>query len=228
MVRPAWCLLIGAVASLAAVDGSWKNKDVSEWTLTDARQLLAASPWVRKAEVKLLPQLTESQLRDAGRMGTNKGLGLSALNPSALTGVGSGKRLVPKPVKRQVVAIRWESAAPVRAAELKTRDSSAPNWDGSFYALAIYGVPGLEEQRTAPVELKRAAFLRRDGNKDLFPQRVELLFEGDLATVLYLFPRSKEITPADKHVWFAAQIGGLFVEQSFNPGEMQFQGKPEL
>ncbi len=161
-------------------------------------------------------------------MGASRGVGLGALDPSILLGVGSGKRLVPKPAKRQVLAVRWESAAPVRKAELKIKDTHAPDWEGSYYAIAVYGVPGLEDQKTVPVELKKTAFLRREGTKSLQAERVELVFDEDSATVLYLFPRSKEITAADKHVWFAAQIGGLFVEQSFNPGEMVFQGKPEL
>ena len=163
-------------------------------------------------------------------MGMTSGAGLGALNPSVLTGLGSGRRLVSKPAKRQTLLIRWESAAPIRNAELKTKDTRAPAWDGDYYAIAVYDVRGLEDQKTLPLALKKSAFLRREGKKDLKPQQVELLFDddGELATVLYLFPKSGEISTADKHVWFAAQIGALFIEQSFDPGEMQFQKKLEL
>jgi hypothetical protein len=228
MMRSGPCLILFAAALLSASGPSWNDKDISQWTLEDARQVLRASPWVRRAEVNTLPSRSEAQMRDAGRMGTTKGAGFGALDASIFTGLGEGKRLVPKPATRQTFVVRWESAALVRQAELKTGDTHAPDWEGKYYALAVYGVPGLEDQRTLPLALKKSAFLRQLGHKDLKPQRVELLFDGDRATVLYLFPRSSGISAADKHVWFVAQIGSLFVEQSFDPGEMQFQGKLEL
>jgi len=217
-----------SVHLLTAADPSWKTKDVSQWSVDEAQQVLANSPWVKKAVVKALPQRSEAQLRDAGRMGMSKGAGLAALDPSILTGLGGGKRLVPKAPKRQMLPVRWESAAPIRGAEVKTSDERAPAWNGNYYAIAVYDVPGLEDQKSLPVELRKSAFLRRKGRKDLKPVRAELLFDGDLATIVYLFPRSDEITREDKFIWFAAQIGQLFVEQSFDAREMQHRGKLEL
>ncbi len=78
------------------------------------------------------------------------------------------------------------------------------------------------------MELKKAAFLRRDGKKDVKPARVELLFDEKGATVVYLFPRSEEITKDDKRIELVAQIGRMFVAQFFYTEEMQFQGKLEL
>ena len=37
--------------------------------------------------------------------------------------------------------VRWESAQPIRAAELKARETNAPAIDESHYAIAVYGVP---------------------------------------------------------------------------------------
>jgi hypothetical protein len=50
----------------------------------------------------------------------------------------------------------------------------------------------------------------------------------DLATVVYFFPRSVEITRKDGWITFGAQIGRLFVTQPFSVEEMQFRGKLEL
>ncbi len=46
--------------------------------------------------------------------------------------------------------------------------------------------------------LKDSAFLRRYHKKDLKPSRVEVLRgDDDTATIVYLFPRSVEITKRD-------------------------------
>lgn len=222
-----WLIPVSVVVLMAA-DASWKSKPVSQWNVDDAKQVLSNSAWVKTAVVALLPQRSEAQMRDGGRMGMTQGAGLGALNPSILTGVGGGKHLVPKPPKRQTLLVRWESAPAIRSAELKAGDERAPAWDGDYYALAIYDVPGLEDQKTLPVELKKAAFLRRDGKKDLYPVRVDLLFDEKGAIVVYLFPRSGEISTEDKRIELVAQIGRMFVAQFFSTEEMQFQGKLEL
>jgi hypothetical protein len=221
-------LLVLSAAIVLAAEPAWKSKEVTEWTPAEAEQVLANSPWVRNAEVTVLPQRSEALMRDSGHMGGANGAGIGGLGPSIFTGVGDGKRLVPKAEKRQTFLLRWESARTVRAAELKLKDERAPAWDGDYYALAIYGVPGLEDQKHLPVELRKTAFLRRHGNKDLKPAKVDLLFDGDLATLVYLFPRSQPITQQDRDVWFAAQIGQIFVEQSFHLAAMEFLGKLEL
>jgi len=217
-----------SVVLLMATDASWKGKPISQWNADDAKQVLSNSPWVKKAVVTTLPQRSEAQLRDGGRMGMSQGAGLRALDPSILTGLGGGKHLVAKPRKRQTLLVRWESASAIRSAELKVGDERAPAWDGDYYAIAVYDVPDLEDQKTLPVELKKAAFLRRDGRKDLQPLRVDLLFDEELATVVYLFPRSEKITKEDKDIWFVAQIGRMHMAQSFHAEEMEFQGKLEL
>ena len=87
----------------------------------------------------------------------------------------------------------------------------------------------LEDRRTLPVELTKGAFLRRSGKKDLKPVRVEVIpTDEKLATLVYLFPRSEQITKLDRQIWFTAQIGQLFLEQAFDAGEMQLHGKLEL
>jgi hypothetical protein len=46
--------------------------------------------------------------------------------------------------------------------------------------------------------------------------------------LVYLFPRSKEITKTDRRILFDAQIGRLQFTQSFYLDAMTFQGKLEL
>jgi hypothetical protein len=127
------------------------------------------------------------------------------------------------------VVVRWESARPVLAAEQKAADSGAPAVDSDkYYAIAVYDIP-TPARWNIEKELKGIAFLRRDKKKDFKPSRVTILRkEGELATVVYLFPRSEEITKRDGYVIFYAQIGRLVVTRIFSTSEMQIQGNLEL
>jgi hypothetical protein len=167
--------------------------------------------------------------------GGGQGTGVDSLSAASLFGgFGGGSQ---QPGKRRAklnqvdpVEVRWESARPVRAAELKAHDTDAPGWEGSFYVVAVYDVPGLDiNSKALPGALKQESFLQLDGKKPLKPVRVDLLPQvGNLTTVVYLFPRSVEITLEDKRVEFRAMFGRLFMAQYFYTEEMQYQGKLEL
>jgi hypothetical protein len=127
--------------------------------------------------------------------------------------------------------LRWESALPVREAELKTRDINAPTIDENHYAIAVYGVPSRMTQGDSGKladQLKKQASLKRDGQKDLKPTSVNVLEREDGPVIVYLFPRTKEITAKDGRVEFDAQVGKLKFTQSFFVEDMVFQGKLEL
>jgi hypothetical protein len=223
-------LLIVSAALLAASGPSWIGKPVQQWNEEDARQILAGSPWVKKVTPAQLPNVSEAARRQSGRMGGGQGVGLDALSASVFTGGGSP----PQPRKRRrgigPVEVRWESAIPVRLAEKALHEEDPPSWEGQMYAIAVYDVPGLDvDQKGLASELKRAALLKCAGKKDLRPAQVDLLpQEGDLTTIVYLFPRAMEITVDNKSVEFWAKFGRLSVTQYFYPREMQLQGKLEL
>jgi hypothetical protein len=220
-----------AVTMLAAEDPSWKNKPIPEWDAQDAKQFLADSPWVKNVRLEKVRDLSEFERRDGGdweagigpRIGFEEIYGL--FGPTSLS--EAFRRAHARP-DLGTVAVRWESAAPVRAAETKASEANVPFWQGDYYALAVYDVP-LASRWNLSRELKGIAFLKRDKKKDLKPSRVEiLLHENGLATVVYLFSRHAEITEEDHNVRFVAQIGRLFISQFFFPGEMQIQGRPEF
>lgn len=130
-----------------------------------------------------------------------------------------------------VLTLRWESALPVRTAELKVREAGAPTLDNSHYAIAVYGVPrraASGDSKTLQGDLKKEAALKRDGKKDLKPSSVEVLQREDGPIVVYLFPRSKEITRQDQRVQFDARIGQFQFTQSFYMDDMTYGGKLEL
>jgi hypothetical protein len=171
----------------------------------------------------------------AAQSGGHSGIGLE--NAGTLVGRGSGGAIVrpgqgpeaPHPAK---LTIRWESALPVQAAEIKTHDTSAPELDGEDYAIAVYAVSlklasielkGLEDA------LKKVAVLKIEGKKEVRPSRVVAVELGDgMANVIYFFPRSAHITAEDQRLVFEGQVGRILFAQYFYPAEMKFLGKLEL
>lgn len=223
-------LLIVSTVLLAASSPTWTGKPIQQWDEQDAKQVLSSSPWVKKVMPAPLPNVSENALRSAGRMGGGqKGVGLEALKPSTIVGGGSTS---PRRRRKglEAVEVRWESANAVRVAEKAAHEEDPPAWDGEMYAIAVYDVPGLDvDQKGLVSELKQAAFLRLGGKKDLRPVQVDVLpQEGDLTTVVFLFPRTFEIKPGDKSIEFIGVFGRLSVTQAFSPKEMLFQGKLEL
>jgi hypothetical protein len=206
-----WLSPIVCVAALSAADPAWRGKDVAQWRPDDAREVLTDSPWAKPAVMTVLPQRGEGQLRDGGKMG-----------PARSFDVKNG-------LDHPRVRIRWESAPPVRAAEMIAGESGAPDWDGAYYAIAIYDIPAIAagDYKRAGGELKQTALLKSAGMKDLKPERVVIdELENGRSRVLYLFPRSAEIRSTG--VEFIAQIGRLYLAQFFLPEQMSFQGKLEL
>jgi hypothetical protein len=225
-------LTIAFAAALTAAGPPWADKSVEQWNEQDAKQILSDSPWVKKITPAQLPNVSEEARRQSGHMGggQGQGVGLTALGPSAVTGVGSGE---PSRKRRRgigPVEVRWESARPVRIAEKTAREDDSPSWQGDMYAIAIYDVPGLDlDQKGLAAELKHGALLKAGHKKEMRPAEVQLLpQEGDFTTILYLFPRSADITIDDARVEFWAKFGRLTITQDFVPREMQFEGKLEL
>jgi hypothetical protein len=222
-------LLIAFAALVTASGPPWISKPPKQWDQADARQILTDSPWVRIVTPAGLPLRNEGEVRNSGLMGAGQSVGIDALSASALVGGGqpSGHRARPKGLQ---VEVRWESSLAVRAAELKAGEQDLPEWEGAVYAIAIYDVPGIDaDQKSLIKGLSKEAYLKRDGKRDLKPVAVNLLpQEGGLTTIVYLFPRTEEITVDDKRVEFTAVFGRLSMAEYFYPAQMRFQGKLEL
>jgi len=237
-------VLAAAFALTAADEPAWKTRPIPEWTADDAQQLLSDSPWVKTVH----PTLTQSngQPRRGGRGG---GVGIGF--PGGGIGFPGGGRRYPggggypgggypggggnpggdTSVEQTPLKLRWESALPVREAELKARETGAPAIDEDHYAIAVYGVPSRMangDSKTLSDQFKKNAALKRDGKKDLKPSSVDVIQREDGPVIVYLFPRSAEISKQDRRVEFDAKIGRLSVSQAFWIDEMVYQGKVEL
>jgi hypothetical protein len=232
MIRTTSCglFLVGAALLLAADTPSWKAKPLEQWDESDAKQVLAESPWVGTATLQPIPNRSPGERRDSGDMeaGIGHGVGIAG------TGILGPRRMheaiarAHEQVSPGKVTIRWESALPVRAAETKLGQTPASALHTGWYTITLYDVP-LPKKHWGPGKLKGLAFLKRENKPDFKPSRVEVHRNADgMATVVYLFPRHEEISRGDRQVTFAAQLARLYVSEFFYPATMQFAGKLEL
>jgi hypothetical protein len=238
-MRPIPRLWLFSAASVVLLSGSvpsWEQKTISQWDDQDAKQILADSPWVKSVKLERVRDLSKFQRRDGGNLsaGVPPYVGFFWLDLSAFSGLFGNSNPEELEIERASrwqpqlgnVVVRWESADPVRAAEMKEGEAS-PAWEGDYYAIAVYDVAPPFKWNLAN-ELRGLAYLERDKKKELKPARVQILprNKGRIA-IVYLFSRSTKIGN-DSNVRFVAQIGRMFVSQFFFPAEMQFQGKAEF
>jgi hypothetical protein len=232
-VLKAFPVLLAACLVVAAQDPSWKSRPIGQWNPEDAKQVLNESPWAKKVPPQWVHDLSPDQRRDSGNWEADipaRGVGLEGLlamfDSASLEEVIARSHAKPDP---GTVLVRWESGNPVRVAEQILADSEAPLVDSdSYYAIAVYHIP-TPKRWNIDKELKGIAFLKRDRKKDIKPSRAIILRkDSPFATVVYLFPRTVEITKKDGRVIFQAQIGRLVVTRVFSTDEMRIQGQLEL
>ncbi len=186
---------------------------------------------------------SEDELRAGGRMGQPAGIGYDGIDPKGtgpalpsklsdlVVPAQNGGRSVRSVAQGLPVRLRWESALPVRIAELKAHREDPPTLAGNGYRIAVYGLPGgyfKGDPKKLGDPLKPYAVLRREGKKDVKPSSVEVFSQSDGWAVVYLFPPAAEISPNDKQVTFDAHIGRIVVVQLFDLTQMIFQGKLEI
>jgi hypothetical protein len=222
---------------LVAAEPAWRSKPVANWTDEDTQQILESSPWAKNVVAGIARRQTEDERREGGNMGQPKGVGYDGIEDKKLSlRQEIGNPLVPgKPLPSTAptirLLVRWESAFPIQAAELKAHAFAPPTLSDDGYSIAVYGVPA-SYAKGDPISLgkplKESAFLRREGKSDVRPARVEVFELETSVAVVYLFPLSAEIGKRDAVVEFVALIGRLQVSQHFVVEDMQFQGKLEL
>src|SRR5580693_7391793 len=189
-------LPLGAVLLLAA-DGPWNTKSIRDWTEQDAKLVLTDSPWTLNFRAAVMPLESESARREGGNMGQPQGVGYAGVDNTTdrqrVAKVLGGNFSAAPPIGPIPVRVRWESAMPVRAAELKAHEPEPPTLDGEGYQIAVYGLPGAYfkgDPKTLGEPLKYNAHLKRDGKPDAKPASVEVFQTSGGIVVAYLFPLS--------------------------------------
>ncbi len=230
MLKSGLVTLFAASALTAAFDPSWNDSPLVQWSTDDAKQFLAESPWVKTVQLDKVRNLSIFERRDGGdfNAGIPSGFGIATLGILADWRDIEAAEHDYAVARLGTVAVRWASALPVRAAEMKIGETDLSRWTADYYAIAVHDVRPPFHWNLAN-QLKGVASIRRNMKKDFRPARVVVLPEaGGLVTVVYLFPRSIEITKKDKTLAFVAQIGRLFISASFFPADMRLEGQLEL
>ncbi len=204
-------------------DDAWKTKQATEWTAAETKQILTDSPWAAMVTPTIDKKAQQKQSNRGGLGISVPGLRRRRTKPAEET--DSGANDVPRPFN-----IRWESALPIREAELKARETNGPAVDEAHYAIAVYGIPSqmAKDPRALADRVKGQSSLKREGQKDLKPSSVDVIPRDDGAVVVFLFPKTNELLTADSQAEFSALIGDLQFTQAFHLDQMMYQGKLEL
>jgi len=221
-------ILVFSAVILAGADQAWKNKQYPEWTEDDAKEVMTNSPWAKT--VVATPVKPDGKEQQPGSHRARIGIGGIGIGRSRRQGGEDGGKPA-SPDQPATLTLRWESALPMREAELKARDTGAPEVGDDYYAIAVYGIPRgavSDDSKERQGELKKLAVLKREGKKDLRPTRVDILLRDSGPVVVYLFAKSAEFTWRDHGFTFEAQISRLKFSQAFSADDMTFHGKLEL
>ena len=248
------CALVFSVALASFAEQPWKGKPLAEWSEDDARQVLSNSPWAKLVTPKVSSEggqrgyggrrggigMGGPGMGGGGMGGGRGGMGGGGLGGGGGAGYpGGGRSSDPdvggnrEPGDRTAsspVTVRWESARPVREAQLKLQQESV-GADEPYYAITVSGLPSRIANRD-PQELRSQLLsdssLKLKGKKKIALADVKLLTRDDNAVLLLLFPRSQEITTGDKEVEFSTRVARMEIKQKFALEEMTFDGKLQL
>jgi len=240
---------IGALALAGTVLHPWQAKPVAEWTEADARQVLSDSPWSKQVDVRFDDSPDFPTPPDAASPGggIHGSVGGTVMTGGGVRGMGTGGTVqggipgrqsndpdlgpLPPPSRGPAgppvtITIRWESAMPVREAEMKLRQDPLGASQNS-YVIALLGVPD-HIANYDPQGLRSRAWLKGKGRKKIAPAAVKLVVRDEKPVLLLFFPRSEEITQSDKEIEFSVRLGASQLKQKFLPNEMTYAGKLEF
>ena len=123
------------------------------------------------------------------------------------------------------VTVRWESALPIQDALLKSKETGTPSIDDDHYAVSVIGVPNRIANNDSS---KPKAELKREGKKTIKSSDARVVAREKGSMVIFLFPRSQEITAQDNKITLEAHIGRMKVTQTFYLSDMNYHGKLAL
>jgi hypothetical protein len=221
-----------------AADPSWKDKPLASWNQEDVKAVLYNSPWAKTVKAGIARLDSENQRRNTGKTGMEHGVGFDGVDTKGAPVPRYGAELLfhgPNGEFRTnqylTLRLRWETALPVRMAELKSGGMEPLSLPGEGYNLAVYGVPGSGlkgDPQKLGEPLKKDAVLRREGKKDVKPSDVQVFQREEGLVVVYVFPASAQIGKQDGTIGFSAQIGRIVLSENFDVTQMDFQGKLEI
>ena len=231
---------------------TWRDKDPSQWTSDEVNQVLTNSPWAKQVTASQNSDWSQGGSRGGGYGGGGGGGGMGG---GGMGGGGGGRgggrsRGGSQNTPAPKVTIRWESAAPVHQALLKSEVADASkfaDWSKDYYVVTVSGLPqwgqrqggsddndqqqdpdrAKEMQERMQDHLKQSTSLKLK-SRTIAPERVDTLDSAGGHTFVFLFPRTSNILADDKEVAFGTSMGRWEIKSKFTLKEMQFKDKLEL
>jgi hypothetical protein len=209
------------ITLLSAADAAWRDKPIAEWTAADAQQALKDSPWVKSvpskfAQQSLRPVIVQPVTPMGRPYGLPRAVGVQRPSPAGAA---------------PTLTLRWESALPMRVAQIKSGNVNAPVMDDDHFAIAVYGLPDHvlgNDPTTFSARLKPEGSLKREGKKNITATEITMLPRDNGSIIVFYFPKKQEISLKDNDIDFSGRVGPIEFEQSFSIGDMVFAGKLEL
>jgi hypothetical protein len=223
----------------------WNTKPFSEWTVKDAREILSDSPWSKPVTPRY--ERAGDTLNGRGGPGAMGGIhgsvggtvGTGVRGTDAQIGgplgarggrdgdpdIGAGREPGGNISVQPAVTVRWESGLPIRQAVQRLGEEPL-GADELYYAVAIIGLPAFTLNGDIQ-ELKTNAYLKH-GKKKIAPADVKVVMRDGNPVLVLLFPRTGEITVADKELEVSVRVADLEIKQKFVLKQMTSNGKLEL
>lgn len=252
----------------------WHDKDPSQWSSDEVNQMLANSPWAKQVTASFNQEGSGGR---GGGMGGGGGMGRGGGGwggggggmggggwggggggmggggwggGGGGMGRGGGGRGQSQGGPALKVTVRWESAAPVHEALVKSEAadvSKFTDWSKDYYVVTVSGLPQMGQNRRGdnadqeqqdPDRAKEMQQRMLDRakqntalklkNRSVAPERVESIDSPGGRTLVFLFPRTANILTDDKELSFMSSMGRMEIRSKFALKEMMFKGKLEL
>lgn len=137
------------------------------------------------------------------------------------------------------VVVEWESAVPVRLAELKLKSGESQPSQADVeqakkpvdnYMVALVGVPGAPKQGEEQELASAATLTPKDKQPIQATSAKEQAMSGGTRAIIFTFPKTQQITDDDKSVQFQEKKGALpsDIKQSFKLKDMHYEGRLAL
>ncbi len=242
-------LLLGLMTSVGFAADFWTTKDFLQWSEKEVNKMLSNSPWSRTVSITTGGGGGMGRGRGGGRGaggGPGAGVGGGGIPGSGGGGgtrgpgsYGGGGGPPGGGIQRNFV-VRWLSAQPVKEALVKARygDEAGTAEDGrafinrteTHYVISVSGFPGRMAQmgQRNPERFKQGSFLKRKNKENISPEDFQIQGGQQEAEVWLRFPRTHEITLADKDVEFQMKMGQTNIRRKFKLKDMVYNDKLEL
>jgi len=239
MRRATVYLLTFSISAYAA--DFWIAKPYADWSEKEVAKMLTNSPWAHQAWLNTpesprsgdtgptpsAPRPSSNSPGNTAAMDAVGALPDGARRPGDSASSDSG---LSSPGVR--VAVRWQSALPIRQALLRRESPAAIsnlNAEEPHYLLAICGLPMAppsgEVLGAMKLKFRASASLNRKGKTPITPEQVEVARSGKTTEIFLLFPKTDAIAADDGEVEFRSLTPFGPVHAKFRLKDMVLRGR---